>query len=800
MRFLYLICTVLLLTSGLSVDAQKKTFYSKQGDRAMDLFDYKLAVDNYALAIKHKKGDTVYPIRKTADCYRLMNEPAKAKQWYGKIANMPGVDPLVKFYYAEALRQMQEYETARSYYQDYLAVSKDDRNVNDIIAGLDQVKELAKDKGIYKIELMPYNSPYSDFGPAFYGKDSIFFASNRKNKFSSKPDKWSYNDFYQLYKVPANGAVVSNIIKKKPNGRFHDGPAAYNAATYLMIFTRSNYVKSTAKTAIDNKTVNLKLFSMVYPYSKKPTLFSLPFNDKNFSNAHPSFSKDGRTLYFSSDRPGGYGGTDLYKSERNGDAWGAPINLGPQINGKYDEKFPFITEEGVLYFASDALGGLGGLDIYESKQDGGKWSAPMNLGAPINSNFDDFGLIFKDEIGKGYFTSNRKGGAGDDDIYGFTKKKITDMPITIRVVDAETQQPIDGASVDVPCASSRIKNFLSNGLGESKMYLGTSASCDAMASKDGYASNTTQVMYSAKDNTYIIPLRKKMNQIKLLVEVRERGSELAVRDFSIAIKDASGAVSNYVTNPRGAFETGIVPAAYTVTSVDAAGISDAIAATEQPDANGYIKRLYYIDPIVRRVSVPITSDCFAANSIVEVTNKSTGEVARTKVDENGTIRLALKSNSKYVVTNEGKEDVFETNDLKPGDVINMKCKFIVGQTWILNNIYYDLDKSFIRRDAAVELDKLVAVMKQNPTLVIELSSHTDCRQTATYNEQLSVRRAKAAVEYIVAHSVASSRLVAAGYGEKHLVNGCACEPTNVSPCTNEQHQMNRRTEVKVLKY
>ena len=256
-----------------------------------------------------------------------------------------------------------------------------------------------------------------------------------------------------------------------------------------------------------------------------------------------------------------------------------------------------------------------------------------------------------------------------------------------------------------------------------------------------------------------------------------------------------------MTNAQGSFETSIQPAtAYSVSSPDDVNIADAISVTERPDANGYIKRVYYIDPMHRKISVPITSDCFAANSVVEIDNKTTGEMIKTKADEKGLIRLALKSNCKYSMTFDGKVDQFDTKDLKPGDVIKMNCKFVVGQTWILNNIYYDLDKWFIRPDAAKELNKLVALMKSNPSLEIELSSHTDCRQTIAYNDALSVKRARAAVNYIVSKSIASKRLLAAGYGERHLVNNCACEPTNDSPCSSEEHQLNRRTEVKVLKY
>jgi len=149
---------------------------------------------------------------------------------------------------------------------------------------------------------------------------------------------------------------------------------------------------------------------------------------------------------------------------------------------------------------------------------------------------------------------------------------------------------------------------------------------------------------------------------------------------------------------------------------------------------------------------------------------------------------------------DGKSEILNTQNLRPDQVIQLACKYKVGQTWLLKNIYYDLDKSFIRPDAAIELDKLVSIMKQNPTLEIELSSHTDCRSSATYNQALSARRAKAAVNYVISKGINSVRLVSKGYGESKLMNNCPCEPTNTSTCSEEEHQQNRRTEVKVTKY
>ena len=793
--------TLLLSLLFFSAQAQKKSYRSQQGDRAFDMFDYQLAADHYLLAVKHHKADSNYAMRKAGDCFRLLNEPAKAKQWYGRVVDATAVDPIVKFYYADAARQFEDYPTAKKYYEQYQKLIGDNRNVSDILLGLENLPEIAKKNPAYTIQLMPFNSGFSDMGAAFYNKDSIFYTSNRPHLYSGENDRWARHSFYNIYKAPAaNTGGAAKLIKKKPNGKFHDGPLVYNPATYLMIFTRSNQ-KRCLKTAADKKTVFLKLYSMVYPSTKKPKVFSLPFNDDNYSNAHPTLSKDGKTIYFASDRPGGFGGTDIYKSERSGDAWTASVNLGPEINSRYDEKFPFLTDDGTLYFASNALGGLGGLDIYESKQEEKKWMKPANVGAPINSSFDDFGYIYKSETGTGFFTSNRKGGAGDDDVYSFAKKLNAEKPITIRVLDEETKEPIEGANVSLPCAFSKISNFNTNSSGEVEIAIGTGSSCVAEATASGYNTNTLNIDYKDRTTKYTLLMKKPSNR-KLLVLVKEKESGKPVRDFNLAINDKAGVKGQrmFQTNATGELQLAIQSIDYLITSPDDAAINDNLLATETVNEAGFIKRVYVIDPDLRKVNVPVISDCFDPESKVILTNLTDKIVTMAQVEADGKLRLSLTPNCKYSLEYDGRKEDFETNNLKPGQTINLKCKFIVGETWILQDIYYDLNKANIRPDAAKELTHLANLMKRNASLEIELSSHTDCRQTMSYNQNLSVRRAKSAVEYILSKGVKSMRLVAAGYGESKLVNGCACEPTNESVCSDEQHQMNRRTEVKVLKY
>ena len=808
MKFIRTFLLFILLAPVLHNQAQsqtpKKPYIVSQGDKAFSLFDFHTAIDCYKTGLKKKNADTVYCHQQIADAYRQLNDPLNEEIWYSKLVKEGSLKGMNKYWYAEALRENQKYEEAKKMYLEYKATAPDDQNVDEILKGIDNLRELAKDKGVFKVQNAgPVNSSASDFGPAFYTDGQIFFTSNRNGKQDNNLiDNWSTRNYYQIFLASpdsgtSNISRVKTIGSCKPNGKFHDGPVVFYPQRSELMFTRSNYKNATSKTAKDKKTVNLQLFSMVFPKKKSDKLVAMPFNDKEFSNAHPALSADGNTLYFSSDRPGGFGGTDLYSSERSSDGkWGEPKNLGAEVNTKYDEKFPFLSAQGILYYSSNALDGLGGLDIYMTKLENGAWAKPENVGAPVNSNRDDFTFVMDSANKTGFFASNRDGGAGDDDIYSFTYDETKlDYKLTVRVIDANTKQPIDLATLALECKGINPQNTLTDAKGEHVFVLKGGRSCTIDALKDGYKPGVANVTSKDRGKTIIIELVPDI--IKLIVRVKEKSTLEPIRDVAVSLVPKGAPAMNYATGDMGHFQTEIPSGEYAVSSADFASITGSFT-DKDADANGVVVLEYLIPREELVVNVPLTANCFS--SAVTVTDLTTGYRMDVQPNTNGEVRLDLRLNRKYLVEHNGRLDTISTVGLKPGDNIEGPCKFHVGQTWIIRNIYYDLDKFYIRPDAAKELDNLVRVMRENPTLEIELSSHTDCRQTMRYNMILSARRARSAVEYIVKKKINAKRIIAAGYGETVLTNACACEPTNESNCNNDQHQANRRTEVKVLRY
>jgi outer membrane protein OmpA-like peptidoglycan-associated protein len=496
-----------------------------------------------------------------------------------------------------------------------------------------------------------------------------------------------------------------------------------------MYVTSSNYVNKPIKST--DKTVKLKIFRLVFNTATNEwgdeILDDFPYNSNQYSCAHPTISRDGQELYFVSDMPGGMGGSDIYLCKKEGAIWGQPQNL-KEVNTAGEEMFPFIADNGSLYFSSDGHFGLGGLDIYVISKVDNKWSKIANLGAPLKSSTDDFAYTENESGSRGYFTSNRAGGIGDDDIYNFVKEGLK---ICGEVIDVDTKAKLANATVKLYEGTVLKKTTEANSIGAFCFEAEPYKKYRVVASKDGYSNNEMIVDFKNQTQNIIVPL-KKSNVLTLDVLVIDFKTKLPIPASDIKLIDLK-------------------------TNKEAATVTDADGKTNyglEADVDYKI----------------IASKDLGNSSIEQYFNNS------TTFNTEG-----IKSRANFNITIELRKE-------KAGVGIKIP------------DIYYDLDKYNIRIDAAKELEKIVKILKDNPTMEIELSSHTDCRSGARYNMWLSAKRAEAAVNYIIRQGINPYRMVAAGYGETRLINNCACEPDNNSSCSEEEHQLNRRTEFKILKF
>ena len=427
---------ILLLFIGNSFMVPAQNAKQKKADRLFNDLAYIEAVEVYKELIEND-FNTDYNNQKLGDTYMKLRSPENAVFYYGDAMKAENVPAEYYFKYAQALRGVKRYDESREWLQKY-------RDSNGKSAVVDEM--LSKDisdfkiKDKYTLEKAAFNSNYSDFG-AFEKDGKIYFVSARDEGMSRKSKIYSWNGepFLDVYQLEA-GTV--SPVPGDVNTILHDGPLCISKDGKTMYFTRNNYINNKKGKPDKDKTNNLKIYRTSNVNGNWENVVELPFNNDAYSVGHPAFSPDEKTLYFASGMPGGVGGSDIYKVEILGDnIFGNPVNLGDKINTSMDEIFPFITEYNVLYFSSNGHLGLGLMDIF--KADLAKMAIDVeNLGAPVNSNMDDFSYFQNNQNNTGYFASNRD---ASDDIYGFNLLK----PLILKgkVTDKVNQSPVPLATV-----------------------------------------------------------------------------------------------------------------------------------------------------------------------------------------------------------------------------------------------------------------------------------------------------------------------------------------------------------------
>ncbi len=434
-------------------------------DRYFKEFAYPKAAKLYEAI--YEKGDTSkYVISRIADSYYNNAQTKEAELWYSKLVDIHKKEVSEKslFNYAQSLRSNGNYVKSDSLFatlnREHLS---DVKEITNFLLNNDK----NKDKRIV-VRNLRVNTKYSDFGGFIHQGDTYFASSCPVG--IGKQDIYQWNDqpFLNLYKSKVGTEMIEDkdipdlklkalallgdkeIIPSPINTRYHESNAIFTKDGKTMYFTRVNSADGEEVVEDEQDVVNLKLYVAKLKDGEWTDVEELPFNDDQYSVGHPALSPDEKTLYFTSDMPGTYGKGDIYKVAITEDGYGEPINLGKTINTPGREMFPYIGKDNTLYFASDGHPGLGLMDIFQSKILGDlKFSKPDNLDYPFNSKRDDF-CFYIDETGKkGFFSSNRKGGKGDDDIYSFVVQETCLQTIRGVVRDKNTNLPLPEVSVSL---------------------------------------------------------------------------------------------------------------------------------------------------------------------------------------------------------------------------------------------------------------------------------------------------------------------------------------------------------------
>lgn len=613
-----------VIASGL-LSAQNND--TKVADKLFDRYEYVDAAKEYLKLTENGKADT-YVYKQLADSYYNVFNTKEAVKWYAKAIEQKQ-DAETYYKYAQMLKAEGNYVEADKQMKQFASLAPSDQRAKTFSSNPNYLPTLKNQSKLYDVVKSDISSDKTDFGAVLTNDNNVYFSSARNT--SRRNSNWNEEPYLDLYKATynANGTISEAVAIDNLNTKWHDGPASISSDGNTMYygsesFNEKEYTKDKEKKAKFGKIYLYKATNAGGSWSNgKP----LPFNNAAYDVRNPSISKDGKTLYFSSNMPGGFGGEDIWKVSVNGDEYGTPENLGAKINTEANESFPFITDDNVLFFSSNGKQGFGGLDVF--KIDLNKGTDAINVGAPVNTEKDDFSFTYNTSKKVGFFSSNR---AGNDDIY--KADPVCNFRAITIVRDEVTGKEIEGALV-------------------------------------------------------------------VLMDDKQKTLSNSTTDISGSSISQFNCMTSYVG---------------------------------QVSKSGYEGEIF---------NVTIPSDAIGDDFKVDVT-------------------------------------------LKP------IMPIITEKEVILQPIYFEFNKSNITQQGAAELDKLVQVMNEHPTMVIFAKSHTDSRGSDKYNLNLSDRRAKSTVQYLVSRGIAKDRISGQGFGESEPKVTC-------DKCTEEEHSQNRRSEFLIVK-
>ena len=623
------------------------------------------------------------------------------------------------------------------------------------------------------------NTKTLEYAPTIFN-NQLVFTSTRPTSGSPmtrwRDEKKQFSDLYIAQKSDYGGFLEAKRLSGKASSPYHDGVATFNNSGTEIFFTRSNENGKNEKNIINLKIYTAQLINDVWQ-----NIQELPLNDEDFSNCHPSLSPDGKALYFASNRAGGYGGMDLYVSKNIDGVWQHPENLGAAINSASNEIFPFISAFNNLYFASNNENSIGGLDIFkaERKEDEASFTHAKNLGYDFNTTADEFGFCSNKKETEGYFTSNRKGGKGEDDIYHWQWNQVALPPeqMNLSILDARSQERVPDATITI--FDKSVETTKSDIYPIAKMMSLTSYN---------------------QDNPYLALEKKNYQtgskgQISMIVEPET--------SYTIFIE-----------------KKGYLPLKQIITASQFVSLAN---------WEFFLKRKVGIPLKIKAINIPSREQ--VAHVSLELFNHCTQKTERAISDENGAFTFYLSCDCEYeligqkaayrkyqkrfttkyrncgdlnaintelyLIQQEVIENITKTNNLRFRNLNHFQSSAIPkeGQIIAWPQIVFSENKADLLPSTQDQLHKIHYFLQTYPHIDVEISVHTDARGTAKFNHRLAQKRADKIADFLLARGVGPERFSTIGYGEDKLLNECS----DGRSCTEEEHLQNKRVEMKITK-
>lgn len=431
-----LVLLIVSIASCYTIYAQGKSAEEKKGDKYAFVYLYNQAIESYT-----KADDlSMEGKRKLAESYHEIGENVLSAETYKTVvSSSTGIISEDYYNYAMALKTIGNYGDAAQWMDKFAETNPNDLRSKSYVTNKGNLSSMQISNGDNRADRMSFNTDAQEFGASYYKNGIVFSSSKTPSSFLKRKNNMNGKPFLDMYVAEINNGQLEapKQFDRSLNGNLHDGPASFSNNGTFVAFTRNNY-----KDKSKDKIVELQIYFSTFTDGKWSQEEAFMFNGADYSVGHPCLTKDGKTMYFISNMPGGYGKADIYKTTRNAqNQWTTPENLGATINTEDDELFPFFEEKNqVLFFASNGHFGLGGQDIFKSQVVTNGYGKVVNLKAPINTQFDDYSMIVDENMDKGYLSSNRKD--NNDDIYTVNFKPVSDTEEQPEVVALVTKEPV----------------------------------------------------------------------------------------------------------------------------------------------------------------------------------------------------------------------------------------------------------------------------------------------------------------------------------------------------------------------
>jgi outer membrane protein OmpA-like peptidoglycan-associated protein/tetratricopeptide (TPR) repeat protein len=452
------IISIFMITfmSSLCLTAQSNA--TKEADKHFNKYQFVEAAEDY-LKLATKGNADAYVYGQLAECYYNVFKTVEAEKWYAKALETSS-NPEMIYNYSQMLKANGKYEESNAQLEKFASMRPADHRATAFKANPNYLPKILEKGKKFNVQNLPINSEVSDFGGTLKNGKLYFTSARNSNR---KTYGWNEEPFLDIYAATADsegGFQTPTIIKENINTKYHEGTVSFSPDGNTMYFTRESYYDKVFErdSLTKHKISFLNLYKSIKQEGKWSEAEALSLNGDNYSVKNPAVSADGKTLYFASDKAGGYGQYDIYSAPIDADGMvGEATNMGQKLNTEGQEMFPFISSSNTLYFSSNGHLGLGGLDVFFAKIIDGKVGPVRNVGIPVNGNADDFAFSINEETEQGFVSSNREGGKGSDDIYAVKKlQPICDVLMTVTVKDSDTGLVLEGASVDIKDAEGTV--------------------------------------------------------------------------------------------------------------------------------------------------------------------------------------------------------------------------------------------------------------------------------------------------------------------------------------------------------